>query len=237
MVSCDEKPTQFHGIKRISLKPAANTQNLKPALDPVHARFRQLYVAACMGRHSDLFAQARQALIQYRTQFETLQSQLILELRATTLEERKAKGLTAVDRDALADEFDALMQLEKVRSVTCEPGAINVYTKMLQCVNPNTSTRHDIGEFLIKIYIDGQADAVRWFNLSHCLDAARSQQQAPNVWNSGRASFSDIRDNFPDLIACMQFSVVTMLAIEFIEQTTERDELTDHIAKWPIADK
>ena len=154
-------------------------------------------IAASTRRSEELFAQTREALIQLRQKTESLQTSIVLELRAAAMAERKANGLAPIDREAYAREFDALAQVAKVRAVLSEPGSINIYTEMLHSSNPLTGKRHEIGAFLIKIYLDGQADGVRWFNLTRRINAARNQQQAPSVLTSGRACFAEIRESFP----------------------------------------
>lgn len=234
LVSADEKPSNYEGIVRVTLK--AN-QSAASTLDAVHAKFRQQYIAASSRRSEELFAQTREALIQLRQKTESLQTSIVLELRAAAMAERKAKGLAPIDREAYAREFDALAQVPKVRAVLSEPGSINIYTEMLHSSDPRTGKRHEIGAFVIKIYLDGQADGVRWFNLTRRINAARNQQQAPSVLTSGRACFAEIRESFPDLIANMQLSAIATLAIDFIEQVNVEDAAGERIDQWPVSGK
>jgi hypothetical protein len=243
----EEKPSSYEGIIHTRFKPKAddtvtvNASRAAPSrpapskLDAEHEKFKLQYIAACSARNNQFFTQAREALVKHRQKTEPLLANLILEMRAAIIEERKARGESPVDRGAFANEFDALLQVPKVRTVSSGPGTINIYTEMLHCADPSSGKLHEIGECLIKIYIDGHADGVRWFNLTRRTDALLNQQQAPSVLNSGRACFSDIRENFPDLIASMQFSTVALLAIAFIEQLNAEDLTAEQIIKWPVS--
>ena len=213
----------------------APAQSVVRQIDDAHLAYKQQYVAACAKREDEDGAFKNKELVKRRSIVEQLQISLILELRAAMLAERKAKGIKACDRSALFDEFDAMQSLPKVASVNVENGVILVTTDMLKCVAPDTGKTHDIGRFLIKIFIDGQADSVRWINLDAAKHAGRKGQQAPLVLASGRALFSDMRENFPDLIAQLQFSAATMLAIDSIEQISGEDPNAEFLNKWPLA--
>lgn len=234
-----ERQTEFDGIVSVSYEcrkvDAASASQARSQLDAEHEKFKAQYVAACSARQDELFDNIKDELLRRRQVVEQLQNKLILELRAEMIAERKAKGLSAFDREALLAEYDALLAAPKVRKVTMDAGIINVYTDMLQCSSPDTGKLHDIGEFLIKIYLDGQADGVRWFNLTRTVDAARLKQQAPLVLTSGRALFSDTRGNFPDLIAQMQFAAAAMLAVSYIEQIAGEDPGAEQVNRWPLS--
>jgi len=217
------------GIKTASpTQPAAQ-------LDSVHAAYRQQYIAACVVREDEENKALMKEMIQRRVLVEQLQSNLVLELRAAMLAERQAKGLPVCNRSELLAEFDALLAVPKVRSVKVESGVIAITTDMLQCPAPESGLVHDIGQFVIQINVAGQADSVRWYNLTSARDAGRKSQQGPLVLASGRALFSDAKENFPDLIAQMQFSTVAMLAIMFIEQLAGDDCNADFINQWPVS--
>jgi hypothetical protein len=228
--------------KHVNQWPYASSSSSAPPaptgprqLDATHQTYKQQYVNACSKREDEDGAFKQKDLVKRRAVVEQLQVRLILELRAAMLAERKAKGVKACDRSALFDEFDTLTSLPKVASVNVENGVILVTTDMLSCANPDTGARHDIGRFLIKIFINGQGDSVRWHNLDAAQNAGRKGQQAPLVLASGRALFSDMRENFPDLIAQMQFGAAAMLAIDSIEQISGEDPNVEFLNKWPVA--
>ena len=174
-------------------------------------------------------------MIEHHQIIEVTQANLIAEIRAALKEEREAAGQSLIDQTAYSSEFEALLLVEKVRDVRIEPGIIALKTEMLYAFDRHSKRRHEIGEFLIKVYFSGQDDAVRWFNLTRRVDASQEQPQAnaPNVLNDGRAFFSDIREVYPDLIANMQFSTVARMAIEFIEQVDVEETAGARIYKWP----
>lgn len=205
----------------------------RPELDEEHKRYRDLYIAACSSRVSELVVQNRQVLSTERSQIERLQQDLIRELRAIRIEEGRASGAGLVDKDAAAREFDAIFEVPKVKDVSVEDGIISVYTETLFAYDPRSRKRHELGNFVIQFLTDGQSDCVRWYNLTRRVNAGRSDQHAPHVFTSGRASLHAIKDSLVDLVAELQFAVATQLAIDFIEQVDVDEPDGAMLDKWP----
>lgn len=216
--------------------PANKTDVVKaarPELDEAHKRYRDLYIAACSSRVSELVTQNRQVLSTERSQIERLQQDLIRELRAITIEEGRAAGAGLLNKDAFAREFDAIFEVPKVKDVSVQDGIISVYTETLFADDPRSRKRHELGEYVIQFLTDGQADCVRWFNLTRRVNAGRSDQHAPQVFTSGRSSLHAIKDSIVDLVAELQFAVATQLAIDFIEQVDVDEPDGAMLDKWP----
>jgi hypothetical protein len=230
--------------QRVHCWPAASTSAAlsaegapaKPDLrDVQHQKFRQEYIAACSSRVTELVQQSRKDLISYRKQIEELQFKIVRRMRTDHILRCKAAGEQFCDREQLGREFDALLKSPRVTGVTIVPGQVLVYTDKLSCTDPRTGQRHELGNFLIGIFTDGQSDCVQWVNLSRQVDGCLRRQHAPHVVASGRACFASVREAFPDLIANLQFSIVAQLAIDFIEQVNVDDPAGKQIIKWPLA--
>jgi hypothetical protein len=203
------------------------------ALDADHERYRQLYMAACSSRINELIAQNRQDLITRRQNVEKIQRDLIRELRALRLTEGRSCGMGVIDRDVFLSEFDALVSVPRVKDIRVEDGSISVYTETLFADDPRSGKRHELGDFVIQFLTDGQADCVRWYNLTRRINAGRDMQQAPHVYNSGRSSLHMIKDSLVDLVSEMQFAVAAQLAIDFIEQVDVEEPDGAQLDKWP----
>lgn len=206
----------------------------RPELDAEHQKYRDLYIAACSSRVSELVVQNRQVLATERSQIERLQQELVRELRAIRIEEGRAHGAPLIDRDAYAREFDAIFDVPKVKDVSVEDGVISVYTDTFFAYDNRSRKNHELGAYVIQFLTDGQADCVRWFNLTRRVNAGRSDQHAPHVFTSGRSCLHAIKDSIIDLVAELQFAVATQLAIDFIEQVDVDEPDGAHLDKWPL---
>ena len=230
-----EKPTGYDGISELIItigdakdsKAGAgkNSKNPdavpfvkppRPELDAEHQKYRELYIAACSTRVNELIVQNRQTILTQRQSIEDTQRDLIRELRALRLDESRSSGAGIIDREAFLREFDNLTEVPKVKDIQVEDGTISVFTEMLFIDDPVMGKRHELGEYMIQFLTDGQADCVRWYNLTRRVNAGRDAQQAPQVFKSGRSSLHIIKDSLVDLIAEMQFAVACQLAIDFI---------------------
>lgn len=209
-------------------------------LDAQHMAFRQEYINACASRLKELCREASESLVSLRKQIEALQAELVGQLRIAMILQRRCARARLVDRDELAGEYENVLAVPKVRSIQAEPGVITVFTEPLHCKGPNPQQSedqpsvvdHEIGSFHIKIFLDGQADLLRWYG-SQKISACCSNQQAPLVLNSGRACLSDLREAFPDLIANFQIATLVQLAIDFIEQVDVEHPAGKHFTRWP----
>ncbi|HNB21630.1 MAG TPA: hypothetical protein PKZ32_04405 [Candidatus Melainabacteria bacterium] len=220
-----------------SAGPSKKTDVVKakrPELDAEHQKYRELYIAACSSRVSELVVQNRQVIATERSQIERIQQELVRELRAIRFEEGRADGAPIVDREAFAREFDAIFEVPKVKDVCVEDGIISVFTETLFAYDNRSRKNHELGAYEIRFYTDGQADCVRWLNLTRLVNAGRSDQHAPHVFTSGRSSLHAIKDSILDLIAEHQFAVATQLAIDFIEQVDVDEPDGATLDRWPL---
>jgi len=253
MAEKGQKATSYAGIilvvygkdeggEESKAKPNAveTTRRTLAELDAEHKRYRELYMNACSSRINELIKQNREEMVTRRQQIEAVQQKLIHELRALRLDEGRSCGLGVIDREVFLSEFDALVEVPRVKDVRVEDGSISVYTEMLFAEDPRSGLRHELGEFLIQFLTDGQADCVRWYNLTRRVNAGRDAQQAPQVFNSGRSGLHIIKDSLVDLVSEMQFAVAAGLAIDFIEQVDVDEPDGAQLDKWPqpvIADQ
>lgn len=206
----------------------------RPELDAEHQKYRELYIAACSSRVSELVVQNRQVLSTERSQIERLQHELVRELRAIRIEEGRAHGAPLIDRETYAREFDAIFDVPKVKDVSVEDGIISVYTETLFAYDNRSRKNHELGAYVIQFFTDGQADCVRWYNQTRRVNAGRSDQHAPHVFTSGRSIVHAIKDSIVDLVAELQFAVATQLAIDFIEQVDVDEPDGAYLDRWPL---
>ncbi len=198
-----------------------------------YSQNRQRYIDACASRVDDLVQQARERVTAYRSSLERLQSELVYHSRAASFRHRQTTNKLAVDRDELARQFDQLLAVAKVEDVDIREGKLLIRTETLVARDQGSGKCHQIGTFLIQIDLSGQGDCVHWTNLNSVINACRAQQQAPNVWASGRACLTDNHSVFVELIAKMQIATVARLAIQFIEQVDTRALPGQYLNSWP----
>jgi len=233
--AADAAATEGEGGKPAG--PSKKTDVVKskrPELDDEHKKYRDLYIAACSSRVSELVVQNRQVIATERSQIERLQQELVRELRAIRLEEGRAHGAPLIDRESYAREFDAIFDVPKVKDVSVEDGVISVYTDTLFAYDNRSRKNHELGAYVIQFFTDGQADCVRWFNLTRRVHGGRSDQHAPHVFTSGRSSLHAIKDSIVDLVAELQIAVATQLAIDFIEQVDVDEPDGAMLDRWPL---
>lgn len=227
----EERDSPYEGIARLILDWKDGN---RAGLDEQHARWRRMYIDACAKRLDLLIKETTREVVEHRKAIETAQADLVCALRLSRLERRdSASGNPLVDREAFGKEFDSLVELPKVRHVTVENGAVSVYTDPLHC-SPGNGKRYNLGSYLIKLFLGGGGDCVRWFNVDRSGMAA-TERQAPNVLASGRSLLSYGREIFPELVADFQLTIATQLAIDLIEQSNGEEPVDALLSGWPEA--
>lgn len=155
--------------------------------------------------------------------------------RASAGEQKLLRGEVKLDGEALGAEYDGLLKIPKVKDVRADHEAILIHTHTLYCVDPRSGRRHEIGKFIIKLFTDGRADGVRWYNQTRLVDALKPDMHAPHVWANGSACLGNTKDIFPKLLAERQYAVAAQLAIEFVENANTDDPAGMYVSYWPRA--
>lgn len=176
--------------------------------------------------------------------------------RAKNCEEKTARALQEYDRieaqfnllrslktdsadNKYGLEFDKLAAMEKVFDVEIIGNTLKVFTDTLLCEHPETHRFHELGKFEIRIPMNGKTD-IRMYNLTrkikadHYNDGWTETMHAPHIYPDGKPCLGNMTSAFPELLARYEFSIVAMLAIQFIEAVNEDDDnAMGVIERWP----
>jgi len=196
------------------------------------AASREAYMKACARRIEKTIEGTKRAIKDNETRVNQLQEELVKCIREGNGARRKLEQLEASNagvEEGYGKEFDNLLEVDKVRDVRIEEGAIEVFTDILYCVDPRSKKKHEIGAFRIEVGLNGQ---VRWFNLTRKING----HDAPHVFSGdGSACLGNMHEILPELVANYEFAALAMVAIQFIESVNTDDSAGKHISDWPVA--
>lgn len=134
----------------------------------------------------------------------------------------------------LANEFDAVLSIPKVRGVEFHKDAwLLVKTDMIFCTDPRTGSKHEIGEFDIYIPIEGPS--IYWKNRTRHIKTPNGVMNAPHVNNEGLACLGNAKDEVHMLLRGRHYAAAIELAIAFVEAVNVNDSWGKYINKWPLA--
>jgi hypothetical protein len=233
-----EEATEYENMFKLALRYRTAEDNrpkqFPGGLDPNSPRgkSRAQYIKICQARVQALIGEAQTAAQNLRNALPAACNAFAQTSRAAAF--ANGPGDEAKRKAEFVEELSRLREIPQVREVRCLPGALYVYTHKLYATRRDTGSKHDIGEFLIKIRLDGQDGAVRWFNSTRRVNGVRTAMNAPNVYADGKPAADEMIQTFIELVAQCQFAVVAELAIQFIE-TTNDDEFARTLDRWPVA--
>jgi hypothetical protein len=231
-----EQATDYENMFKLALRyvsaDAPKPKRKARDEDSPLARSRALYIKTCSSRVQALVAEAVNVAAQKQG---ALPAAYTLFAQWSRIESfAKEKLDEQAKRAEFVEELQRLREIPQVRDVRVVPGVLLVYTHKLYATARDTKARHEVGEFLIRIRLDGTNGGVRWFNSSRRINGVRPAMNAPNVYADGTPCADEMVQTLIELIAQCQFATVAELAIQFIE-TTEDDELGKTLDRWPLA--
>lgn len=192
---------------------------------------RRRYIKACESRTKEFLDGATKVAGEYRKKLSGLKPRFVRNKRDEVFQGQLA-GNEAAAQHILA-ELERVRMVRGVRAVNVVPNRVLIATDILCATDPETGFRHEIGQFLITVYLDGSNEGIRWQNNSRRVDAVREKMQAPTVFSDGQGASSEIHATILELVARLEFSTVAELAIQFIE-SPEDNEYGKHVNKWPL---
>ena len=200
---------------------------------------RQEYVSECTKRFEKTISETKKKIEYGKNDVRKLQMDLVKRIREVHGAEKKLAQLEATRLTHLekyGQEFDKLLQVNKVMDVQVSDGVIKVFTDTLFCTDPRSKKLHEIGKFRIEIYTNGANHGVRWFNLTRRIDGYKEGMHAPHIFPKGNACMGNTQEIFPELIANYEFAAVAMVAIQFVESVNTDDDAGCYIDNWPLAE-
>lgn len=134
----------------------------------------------------------------------------------------------------LLNDFQAIKKQTMVRNVSIQDTTLIIQTNCIYCYNPLSNTKHEIGEFLIKI---GIFDCrIQLFNISRKIDAYYAKMNGPHIDHYGQP-FDDgfLQNIINNLAGKKKFFELVKVLISFIESVNVNSAAGKHIDKWPPA--
>jgi len=192
---------------------------------------RRRYIAACASRTKDILEAAEKSARENRKALTGYKHRFVKAKRVEVFEKK-------IDNDSPAAQH-ILAELERVRmvrgvqAVHVVPNRLLISTEILCATDPETGFRHEIGQFLITVYLDGSNDGIRWQNNSRRVNGVRERMYAPTVFSDGQGAAAEIHATILELIARLELSTVAELAIQFVE-SPEDNEYGKYVSKWPL---
>lgn len=225
-------------VIELTLSPKEKKERLKKLAEEQAKRNREQYIKECSNRVNTTLENLREDVTGAKEKIARFQKELVKTIRRLQENESKLRFFESDNKDELEKyglEFDKLIGLPKVIEVRVLSHGIYVFTDILFCVNPKTDKTHEIGKFRIEISTDGKRDGIKWFNLTRQVKGCKSGMQAPHIFSNGKACLGNAEEVIPELIANYEFSVVAMLAIQFVETVNVEDDAGKYIGEWPVA--
>lgn len=230
-----EQATDYENMFKLALRyvsaDAPKTRR-KATDDSPLARSRAQYIKTCSVRVQALVAEAVNVAAAKQGALPAAYTLFAQWARINSFATEKLDEQRKVAE--FVDQLQRLLEIPQVKDVRVIPGVLLVYTHKLYASARDTRARHEIGEFLIRIRLDGTNGGIRWFNASRRVNGVRPAMNAHNVYADGTPCADEMVQTLIELIAQCQFDTVTELAIQFIE-TTEDDEFGKTLDRWPLA--
>lgn len=195
-------------------------------------QYRKRYIKACESRTKAILDAAASTASGNRKKLSGAKQRFVTSKRAEVFGSSKIAGNENAAQILVA-ELERVRMVQGVQAVHVVPNRLLISTEILCATDPETGFRHEIGQFLITVYLDGSEDGIRWQNNSRLIDGVRERMQAPTVFSDGRAGAAEIHATIMELIARLELSTVAELAIQFIENP-EANEYGKFVSKWPL---
>lgn len=184
-------------------------------------------------------------ILKITKQVTSYQKELISLIRKGKLLNESLLSLETGKKDHLKSaqkEYKKILGSSKIKGISFVEGSLIIRTNMLYCEDPRTEIIHEIGEFNILIRVTPHEEGatnpdylVLFYNMTRKIRVGGGMMQAPHVFADGRPCLGSLYDILVQQIADYQFSVVALLAIQFIENVNVDDSAGKNIHKWPVA--
>lgn len=197
--------------------------------------FRKRYIKACESRTKAILDAAASTASGNRKKLSGAKQRFVTSKRTEVFGSSKIAGNENAAQTLVAElERVRMVQgVQGVQAVHVVPNRLLISTEILCATDPESGFRHEIGQFLITVYLDGSEDGIRWQNNSRRVYGVRENMNAPTVFSDGRAGAAEIHATIMELIARLELSTVAELAIQFIENP-EDNEYGKYVSKWPL---
>jgi hypothetical protein len=192
---------------------------------------RRRYIKACESRTKSILDAAAATAQSNRKKLTGAKHRFVTSKRGEVFGGKIAGNDAAAQ--TILTELERVRMVRGVQAVHVVPNRLLISTEILCATDPETGFRHEVGQFLITVYLDGSNDGIRWQNNSRLVDGVRERMHAPTVFSDGQAGAAEIHATIMELIARLELSTVAELAIQFIE-SPENNEYGKYVSNWPL---
>ncbi len=193
---------------------------------------RRRYIKACESRTKSILDAAASTAQANRKKLTGYKQRFVKSKRDQVFGGKKIAESDAAGQTILT-ELERVRMVRGVQAVHVVPNRLLISTEILCATDPETGFRHEVGQFLITVYLDGSQDGIRWQNNSRRVDGVREKMNAPTVFSDGQAGAAEIHATIMELIARLELSTVAELAIQFVENP-EDNEYGKYVKNWPL---
>lgn len=227
------------------LTPEEKLAREKKRAEEMKNASRETFVKACSQRFDKLLAGTQKTIEDGYKTIQKLQIELTTKVREVKGAEQKLVQLEKSRPDAeegYRKEFEKFLSVPDIKKIEAGDGVIKVFTNMIFITHERV--KYQIGEFRIEIFING---GLKFFNLTNGgkgpgdtqpsgFDGSTSyNRHHPHVQGDGTPCLGTISSAVPQLIGEYQYSVVAILAIQYLKSVNADDSAGKGIYWWPKA--
>jgi len=227
-----------HILEVVVFEISSTSEERDRILKEKQSQNRDRYIELCMNRMSEERKNLVKKIEQAKSSIDKCKRDLIRNIRVVEEESFLVENFESAlleRKEVYGEEFDKLLEIDKVIGVEVSTKRVEVYTKNLYCTDPRSNVVHDIGKFRISIPIG--KGTILWHNLTRRIYGYSEDMHAPHVFKEGKACLGNAEQVLPELIAKYQFSIIAMYAIQFIESVNVEDSAGAKIINWPALSK
>jgi hypothetical protein len=234
-------------IEEISSKdPEEKLAREKKRAEEIKNASREAFVKACSGRFDKLLSGTQKTIEEGHKTIQKLQIDLTTKVREVKGAEQKLVQLAKARpeaEDGYRKEFEKFLTIQDVKKIEAGDGVIRVFTNMIFI--KHEGVKYQIGEFRIEIFING---GIKFFNLTNGGKGPGATNPSgfngntsynrhhPHVQGDGTPCLGTISSAVPQLIGEYQYSVVAILAIQYLKSVNAEDSAGQGIYWWPKAE-
>ena len=173
---------------------------------------------------------------------QRLQNELINTIRRVEDNKWKRERLASIDikKPELATEYEqefaALSQISGVEKIVMFDDFMIVYVEHIYITpEEHPDKTIDIGKFKMVIYLDGDDECIKFFNLTRRGTGDNYNIIHPHVADDGSPCLGNISEMLPELLAEYEYSAAIQLGIQYLRSVNLDDSMGgDVFEHWPL---
>jgi hypothetical protein len=229
--------------EELAARTEIELQKMREKTSESRSAFMELYTSGTRSAILKADKEARQG----RSRCEELKSEMVeCEAKRSVARDRLEKFAECEKSGAIyGDEFDKMLTIPGVLGVSIENKILQVFTDMIRIVHEEVT--YIIGKFRMEISMYAKEDehCLRFFNLTNEGNGpganrpgnfngnADFNRHHPHVQHNGAPCLGNIKTAIRDYIHAGQYSVVVILAMQYLQSVNTEDSAGKGIYWWP----